>query len=362
MIKGTVKFFNGTKGFGFITPDDGSKEVFVPTATVTASGESSLKAGQRVSFEAEQEARGPKAVKLTLLDEPLREIVRDTARETVREMVRETSRPGATLYYETDDEDAADVMAALSAAGFATRHVDYIVTPPPREELKKLSVMLREANQPLARRYEPLFMELQLDDRFISESEFLTGIHEHPTLINGPILVWSGKARICRTAEDVLAFLGNGAAEEKRAKGISPRVAAMMQGKAVPPAPPRTEEAEEEDAEEDVKLAAPPLAPVAAKPVIAAAKPAPRPEPKSEPRFEPKLEPKVEPKPERQPELDLDLAPRPKVKLAPRAKKPVVVEKAPAKKATAKPAAKPAKTVKAAKAKPAAKPVKKAKK
>lgn len=328
MIKGTVKFFNGTKGFGFITPDDGSKEVFVPTATVTASGESSLKAGQRVSFEAEQEARGPKAVKLTLLDEPLREIVRET--------VRETPRPGVTLYYETDDEDAGDVLAALSTAGFATRQVDYIATPPPREELKKLSVMLREANQSLARRYEPLFMELQLDDRFISESEFLTGIHEHPTLINGPILVVSGKARICRTAEDVQAFLGNGATEEKRAKGISPRMAAMMQGKAVPPAPP--------------SLPSPPPIHVPAKAVMAAEKPAPRPQHQPEP----------------QPQLDLELAPTPKVKLAPRAKKAVVVEKVPeklsAKKPAAKVAAKPVKAVKAVKAKAAAKPVKKAKK
>ena len=58
MIKGTVKFFNGTKGFGFITPDDGSKEVFVPTATVTSSGAGPLKAGQRVSFEAEYRRPG----------------------------------------------------------------------------------------------------------------------------------------------------------------------------------------------------------------------------------------------------------------------------------------------------------------
>jgi CspA family cold shock protein len=244
MIKGTVKFFNGTKGFGFITPDDGSKEVFVPTATVTASGEASLKAGQRVTFEAEQEARGPKAVRLKLLDEPM------------REPVREAPKPSATLYYETDDEDAADVMAALSVAGIAPRQVDYIVTPPPREELKKLSLLLREANQSLARRYEPLFMELQLDDRFISEAEFLTGIFEHPTLINGPILVASGKARICRSAEDVQAFLGNGAAEERRAKGISPRMAAMMAGKAVPPAEKKVEAPveiaeDDEDYEED---------------------------------------------------------------------------------------------------------------
>ena len=89
MIKGTVKFFNGTKGFGFITPDDGSKEVFVPFATVTASGTGLLKAGQRVSFEAEQEAKGPKAVKLTLLDEPLREVPRDLPRDLSRDPSRD---------------------------------------------------------------------------------------------------------------------------------------------------------------------------------------------------------------------------------------------------------------------------------
>ena len=49
MIKGTVKFFNGTKGFGFITPDDGSKEVFVPTATVTASGAGSTSVLDRLT-------------------------------------------------------------------------------------------------------------------------------------------------------------------------------------------------------------------------------------------------------------------------------------------------------------------------
>lgn len=256
MIKGTVKFFNGTKGFGFITPDDGSKEVFVPSATVTASGTALLKAGQRVSFEAEQESRGPKAVKLTLLDEPLREVAPPPAREPVREAVREAARPVMTLYYEADDEDAADVMAALTAAGQAARQVDYTLTPPSREDLKKLSTMLRDVNQSLARRYEPLFMELQLDDRFISEAEFLTGIFEHPSLINGPILATANKARVCRTAEEVQAFLGNGAVDEKRPKGISARMAAMMLGHAVPAPAPVVERVVE-------KVEAPAKAPVA---------------------------------------------------------------------------------------------------
>jgi arsenate reductase (glutaredoxin) len=248
MIKGTVKFFNGTKGFGFITPDDGSKEVFVPSATVTASGTGLLKAGQRVSFEAEQEAKGPKAVKLTLLDEPLREVPRDPSRDPSRDSSKDPSRDQAreprshvTLYHEADTDESADVIAALADAGCTPRQVDYTATPPSRDELKRLAVMLRSANQSLARRYEPLFMELRLDDRFISENEFWTAIAEHPTLINGPILVSSNKALICKSAEDVHAFLGNGASDEKRPKGISARMAAMMAGHAIPPAPPVVE-------------------------------------------------------------------------------------------------------------------------
>jgi cold shock protein len=51
MAIGTVKFFNTTKGFGFIQPDDGSKDVFVHVSAVERAGLSSLREGQKVSFE-----------------------------------------------------------------------------------------------------------------------------------------------------------------------------------------------------------------------------------------------------------------------------------------------------------------------
>src|ERR1044072_3562201 len=95
MIKGTVKLFNNAKGFGFLPPDDGSKDVFVPAATITQSGTPRLKAGQRVSFETEPDPKGPKAVRLALLDEPPREMPREPARDVKdapREMPREMSR------------------------------------------------------------------------------------------------------------------------------------------------------------------------------------------------------------------------------------------------------------------------------
>ena len=65
---GTVKFFNVQKGFGFITPDDGGKDVFVHVTAVERSDIGSLNEGMRISFETEPDKRGkgPKAVELRL--------------------------------------------------------------------------------------------------------------------------------------------------------------------------------------------------------------------------------------------------------------------------------------------------------
>lgn len=63
MNKGTVKFFNDEKGFGFITPEDGSKDVFVhKTGTTTRINE-----GDQVSYEVEDGQKGPSAVNVTLV-------------------------------------------------------------------------------------------------------------------------------------------------------------------------------------------------------------------------------------------------------------------------------------------------------
>jgi cold shock protein len=63
---GTVKFFNNDKGFGFITPDGGGRDVFVHVSAVTRSGLGTLNEGQKVSFDVEDDNRGkgPKAVNL----------------------------------------------------------------------------------------------------------------------------------------------------------------------------------------------------------------------------------------------------------------------------------------------------------
>lgn len=69
MADGTVKWFNPTKGFGFIQPDDGSKDAFVHISAAERSGLSTLLEGQRVSFEMQSGRDGKmSAEKITLID------------------------------------------------------------------------------------------------------------------------------------------------------------------------------------------------------------------------------------------------------------------------------------------------------
>jgi CspA family cold shock protein len=67
-MTGTVKFFNGERGYGFIKPDDGGRDVFVHITAVERAGLKDLIEGQRIAFEVEpdKKGKGPKAVNLVI--------------------------------------------------------------------------------------------------------------------------------------------------------------------------------------------------------------------------------------------------------------------------------------------------------
>lgn len=67
MAQGTVKWFNSEKGYGFISPDDGSADVFVHYSEIQANGFRTLEENQKVRYEIGQGSKGPQATGVTLI-------------------------------------------------------------------------------------------------------------------------------------------------------------------------------------------------------------------------------------------------------------------------------------------------------
>ena len=66
MVSGNVKWFNESKGFGFITPSDGSEDVFVHFSAIQGDGFRTLQEGQAVTFKVEKGPKGPQATQVTV--------------------------------------------------------------------------------------------------------------------------------------------------------------------------------------------------------------------------------------------------------------------------------------------------------
>ena len=68
MATGTVKWFNDAKGYGFIAPDEGSKDLFVHFSNIAGEGFKSLSGGSRVEYEAREGTKGPEATNVVMIE------------------------------------------------------------------------------------------------------------------------------------------------------------------------------------------------------------------------------------------------------------------------------------------------------
>ena len=135
------------------------------------------------------------------------------------------------VYCDPSLDVVADILSVVRAAGYQLQLMDYITTPLGHDQLRALSHLLSGSGKSLVRRHDPLFSALRLDDRFIGDLDFWTAVAEHPTLIDGPVLVLFGKARVCKSPKDAQLFLGRGGeSAAPKPKTLSPRIAALIRG------------------------------------------------------------------------------------------------------------------------------------
>ena len=114
-----------------------------------------------------------------------------------------------TIYHNPNCGTSRNALAAIRAAGYEPRIVEYLKTPPTREELQYLITRMNLTVRDVVRKKEPLYHELRLDERDVGEDELLDAMIENPILINRPIVVAERAVRLCRPSELVKELLAN---------------------------------------------------------------------------------------------------------------------------------------------------------
>ena len=116
---------------------------------------------------------------------------------------------GVTIFHNPNCGTSRNVLAAIRAAGHEPKIVEYLKNPPTREELKSLIAKMNVMVRTVARKKEPLFREMGLDERDVGEDELLDAMIANPILINRPIVVTQAGVRLCRPSETVKELLSH---------------------------------------------------------------------------------------------------------------------------------------------------------
>jgi arsenate reductase len=112
-----------------------------------------------------------------------------------------------TIYHNPRCSKSRQTLQLLQAKGITPRVVDYLNTPPSQSELKSILSKLGIESRALLRKNEPLYAELGLEERELSDDALIELMVEHPILIERPIVVSGAKAAIGRPPDKILAIL-----------------------------------------------------------------------------------------------------------------------------------------------------------
>lgn len=112
-----------------------------------------------------------------------------------------------TIYHNPKCGTSCNALHAIRKAGHQPHVIDYMVEPPSRDELKSLIERMKVPVRHVARKNEPLFHELGLDEKGVHDDELLDAMIAHPILINRPIVVAKSLVRLCRPSETVKGLL-----------------------------------------------------------------------------------------------------------------------------------------------------------
>jgi arsenate reductase len=116
-----------------------------------------------------------------------------------------------TIYHNPNCGTSRNALAAIRAAGHEPQIFEYLTTPLARDAIAALIKAMNVPTRDIMRRKEPLYRELGLDEKDVTDSELLDAMAEHPILINRPIVVVqegdSISIRLCRPSELVKSML-----------------------------------------------------------------------------------------------------------------------------------------------------------
>lgn len=113
----------------------------------------------------------------------------------------------ATIYHNPRCGTSRKVLGMLTDAGIAPKIVEYLKTPPDRDQLTVLLRAMDMSPRALLRRKEPVYAELELDDPAKTDDQLIDAIVAHPILMERPIVVTAKGTVLCRPAEKVLGVI-----------------------------------------------------------------------------------------------------------------------------------------------------------